>query len=154
MRYWIEIWWLRRPLESSWHTVTFQKPVWDDVSFVTLCMILLEVSIRGWERCGHQRLDMVQQRLNAAQLVWVGWVHSYMLFTPNFEGHRWNRHSGVEPSVVFCCSSPSPSRFDVSCVRSPFFPFSCSVGTSCLDHVYVTKGIELRPRDRLIGYLR
>ncbi len=41
--YWIEIWWLK-------------KPVWDDLSFVTWCIILLEVAsedeytvvIKGW----------------------------------------------------------------------------------------------------------
>ncbi len=36
-----------------------KKPVWDDLSFVTWCIILLEVVIRRWEHCSHKGMDMV-----------------------------------------------------------------------------------------------
>ena len=45
---WIEIWWLWRPLEYSELIVVFKKPVWDDMSFVTWCIILPEAAIRRW----------------------------------------------------------------------------------------------------------
>ncbi len=48
MLYWIEIWWLWRPFEKSELIVMLKKPVWDDLSFVTWCIILLEVTIRRW----------------------------------------------------------------------------------------------------------
>ncbi len=54
----------------------FKKPVWDDLSFVTWCIILLEVSIRRWVHCSHKGTDMVSNnrlwRLNDAQLVLRG----------------------------------------------------------------------------------
>ncbi len=56
--YWIKIWLLSngRPFEKSELIVMFKKPVWDDLSFVTWCIILLEVTsedgytvvIKGW----------------------------------------------------------------------------------------------------------
>ncbi len=54
--YWIEIWWLWRPFVESELIVMFKKPVWDDLSFATWCIILLEVAsedrytvvIKGW----------------------------------------------------------------------------------------------------------
>ena len=57
--YWIEIWWLWRPLEYSELIVMFKKPVWDDLSFVTWHVILLEVAIRRWVHCGHKGMDIV-----------------------------------------------------------------------------------------------
>jgi len=39
--------------------VMFKKPVWDDMSFVTWCIILLEVAIRRWVHCGQIGMDMV-----------------------------------------------------------------------------------------------
>ncbi len=57
----------------------FKKPVWDDLSFVTWCIILLEVAIRRWVHCSHEGMDMVSKqhsgrlwRLNNAQLVLRG----------------------------------------------------------------------------------
>ena len=38
-----------RPLESRELIVMFKKPVWDDMSFVTWCIILLEAAIRRWD---------------------------------------------------------------------------------------------------------
>ncbi len=35
------------------------KPVWYDLSFVTWCIILLEVVIRRWVHCNHKGMDMV-----------------------------------------------------------------------------------------------
>ncbi len=37
----------------------FNKPVGDDLSFVTWCIILLEVAIRRWVHCSHKGMDMV-----------------------------------------------------------------------------------------------
>ncbi len=37
----------------------FKKPVWDDLSFVTWCIILLEVVIRRCVHCSHKGMDMV-----------------------------------------------------------------------------------------------
>ncbi len=57
----------------------FKKPVWDDLSFVTWCIILQEVAIRRWVHCSHKGMDMVSNntpgrlwRLNDAQLVLRG----------------------------------------------------------------------------------
>ncbi len=57
--YWIEIWWLWRTFELSELIVMFKKPVWDGLSFVTWCIILLEVAIRRWVYCSHKGMDMV-----------------------------------------------------------------------------------------------
>ncbi len=65
-------------------------------------------------------------------LILEGWIHAFMLFTPNFgpipsECCRqtfsnlllyfgdsvWTVASAVAPGVVFCCCSPSASRFEV-----------------------------------------
>ncbi len=37
----------------------FKKPVWDDLSFVTWYIILLDVAIRRWVHCSHKGMDMV-----------------------------------------------------------------------------------------------
>ncbi len=57
----------------------FKKPVWDDLSFVTWCIILLEVAIRRWIHCSHKRDGHSQQQysgrlwcLKDAQLVLRG----------------------------------------------------------------------------------
>ncbi len=34
--------------------VMFKKPVWDDLSFVTWCIMLLEVDIRRWVHCSYK----------------------------------------------------------------------------------------------------
>ncbi len=39
--------------------VMFKKPVWDDLSFVTWCIILLEVAVRRCVHCSHKGKDMV-----------------------------------------------------------------------------------------------
>ena len=39
-------------LRSGELCVMFKKPVWDNVSCVTWCFILLEVSVRRWVHCG------------------------------------------------------------------------------------------------------
>ncbi len=36
----------------------FKKPVWDDLSFVIRCIILLEVAIIRWVHCSHKGMDM------------------------------------------------------------------------------------------------
>ncbi len=53
----------------------FKKPVWDDLSFVTWCIILLEVH-QKMVHCSHKEMDMVRNNtqvdcgvLNDAQLV-------------------------------------------------------------------------------------
>ncbi len=56
--YWIEIWWLWRPFEESELIVMFKKPVWDDLSFVTV-YYLAGSSIRRWVHCSHKGMDMV-----------------------------------------------------------------------------------------------
>ncbi len=38
--------------------VMFKKPVWDDLSFVTCCIILLEVH-QKMVHCSHKGMDMV-----------------------------------------------------------------------------------------------
>ena len=55
----------------------FKKPVWDDMSFVTYCIILLEVATRRWLHCGHKGMELaklvhfrVEWTLNAL-LVWT-----------------------------------------------------------------------------------
>ncbi len=56
----------------------FKKPVWDDLSFVTGCIILMEVAIKRWVHCSHKGMDMVSNNtqvscgLNDAQLVLRG----------------------------------------------------------------------------------
>ncbi len=57
----------------------FKKPVWDDLSFVTWCIILLEVALRRWVHCSHKGMSIGQQQysgrlwsLNNAQLVLRG----------------------------------------------------------------------------------
>ncbi len=56
----------------------FKKPVWDDLSFVTWCIILLEVAIKRWMHFSHKGMDMVSNNtqvscgLNDAQLVLRG----------------------------------------------------------------------------------
>ncbi len=95
----------------------FKKPVWDDLSFVTWCIILLEVAIRSWEHCSHKEMDMVSNNTQVgcgdAQLVlrgpkcaknishhytttsslnrWdkAGWIHAFMFFTPNSNPTIW-----------------------------------------------------------------
>ena len=39
--------------------VMSKKPVWDDLSFVTWHIILLEVAIWRWVHCGHKAMDMI-----------------------------------------------------------------------------------------------
>ena len=41
--YWIEIWWLWRPLKYNERIFMFKKPSWDHLSCVTWCSILLEM---------------------------------------------------------------------------------------------------------------
>ncbi len=41
----------------------FKKPVWDYLSFVTWCIILLEVAIRRWVHCSHKGMDMVSNNI-------------------------------------------------------------------------------------------
>lgn len=38
----------------------FIKPVWD-FYFVSWCIIVLEVAIRKWAKCGHEGLHMVSK---------------------------------------------------------------------------------------------
>ncbi len=57
--YWIEIWWLWRPFELSEVIVMLKKTVWDKLSFVAWCIILLEVAIRRWVHCSRKGMDMV-----------------------------------------------------------------------------------------------
>ncbi len=44
----------------------FKKPVWDDLSFVTWYIILLEVAIRRWVHCSHKGMDMVSNNTQVA----------------------------------------------------------------------------------------
>ncbi len=74
--YWIEIWWLWRPFKYNELIVMFKKPVWDDLSFLTWHVILLEVATTRWVHYGHKGRDMVSintqgrpWHLNDAQLV-------------------------------------------------------------------------------------
>ncbi len=60
--YWIEIWWLWRPWVKEL-IVMFKKPIWDDLSFVTWCMILLEVAIRRWVHCSQHDNCTLSQNL-------------------------------------------------------------------------------------------
>lgn len=57
--YWIEIKWLWRSFEYSKLTDMFQKPAWDDMNFVTWCVILLEAAIGKWRLRGHKDMDTV-----------------------------------------------------------------------------------------------
>lgn len=43
-----------------------RKPVWDDVSFVAWCVMLLEVAVRRWGQCGHKEMYMANNN------TWVG----------------------------------------------------------------------------------
>ena len=52
--YWIHIQWLGRPLKNIKLIVMFMRPVWEDFSFVTWCIIMLEVAIRRCVHCGHE----------------------------------------------------------------------------------------------------
>uniref|UniRef100_A0A673CL39 Murine retrovirus integration site 1 homolog n=1 Tax=Sphaeramia orbicularis TaxID=375764 RepID=A0A673CL39_9TELE len=66
---WIEIWLLWRPFEFSELIVMLKNPVWNDVRFVTQCIILLEVASED----GHKGMDTVSNNglwcLNKSQLV-------------------------------------------------------------------------------------
>ncbi len=101
----------------------FKKPVWDDLSFVTWCIILLEVAsedgdtvvIKGWTWSATiLRLHVVY--LNDAQLIlrkyppryytttsssmshWdkAGWIHAFMFFTPNSDWNHLNVAAEIE----------------------------------------------------------
>ncbi len=55
----------------------FEKPVWNYLSFVAWCVVVLEVSTTTWVHCGHKAMDMQQYsgwlwHLNNAQLVLRG----------------------------------------------------------------------------------
>ncbi len=44
----------------------FKKPVWDNLCFVTWCIILLEVAIRRWVHCSYNGMDMVSNNTQVA----------------------------------------------------------------------------------------
>ncbi len=71
--YWIEIWWLWRPFEESELIVMFKKPVWDDLSFVTWCIILLEVSIRRCLYCSHKGMDINNTQVDCGVWTMLSW---------------------------------------------------------------------------------
>ncbi len=101
--------------------VMFKKPVWDDLSFVTWCIILLEVAIRRWVHCSHKGMDMVSNNTQVgkgAQSVprhhytttslnrWdkAGWIHAFMCFMPNSEPTIWRLQQKsrlIRPGNVF-----------------------------------------------------
>ena len=62
---WIQIRWMGRPLKNIELIVMFMKPVWDVLSFMTWCIIMLVVAIRRWVHYGHERIHMVS---NNAQI--------------------------------------------------------------------------------------
>lgn len=72
---WIKICWLWRLFAYSELSVMFQKPVWDDLSFMTQSVFLLEAVTRRWVHCGHKGMKMVSNNIlvgcgtNNAQLV-------------------------------------------------------------------------------------
>ncbi len=109
----------------------FKKPVWDDLSFVTCCIILLEVAIRRWVNCSHKGMDMVSNNtqvdcgsLNDAQFLlsvprkypphhyttttslnrWdkAGWIHAFMFFTPNYHPTIWTIRPGNIFPIYYC----------------------------------------------------
>ncbi len=103
----------------------FKKPVWDDLSFVTWCIILLEVAIRRWIHCSHKGMYMVSNNtqvgcggLNNAQLALrglkcakkispqdgSGWSHAFMFLTPNSDptiGMSQQKSRLIRPGNVF-----------------------------------------------------
>lgn len=59
-----------RSFKSSEFIVTFKNPVWDDLNFVTWCVILLEVAIIRCVHCGHKGVYVVSSS------TWVGCLNS------------------------------------------------------------------------------
>ncbi len=104
----------------------FKKPVRDDWSFVTWCIILLEVSLRRWVHCSHKGMDMVSNNTQVGCGVFIrcsigtkgpkvcqeniphtnttslnrwdkaGWIHAFMFFTPNSVSTIWMSQAEVE----------------------------------------------------------
>ncbi len=110
----------------------FKKPVWDDLSFVTWCIILQEVASEDTRQgrmdpCFHVlyvkfwpyhlnvaaeiETHQIRQRFsnlllsNSGKPVWIVVSVSCSYLT------------GAAPGVVFCCCSSSASGFDVLCVQ-------------------------------------
>ncbi len=79
----------------------------DDLSFVTWCIILLEVAIRRWVHCSHKGMDMVSNNywgrmwsLNEAQLVLWGPKYTKKISpTPLHHHHQPEplRHGRMDP---------------------------------------------------------
>ncbi len=70
----------------------FKKTVWDDLSCVTWCIILLEVAIRRCVHCIHKGWHGPQHYTTTTSLKrWnkAGWIHAFMFFTPNSDPILW-----------------------------------------------------------------
>ncbi len=72
----------------------FKKPVWEDLSFVKWCIILLEVFIRRWVHCSHKGMDMAINNtrrlwcLNNAQFVLRGPKCAKKIFPTPLHHHK------------------------------------------------------------------
>lgn len=107
------IWWLK-PFK-------YKKPVWDYLSFVTWCVIQLEVTISRCVHCGHKGLDLIskitrvkcsvgnkvpkvsQENIpHATKLIAMAW---------NFD----TRQGGSMPS---CCLNQSLTLLSICCIRN------------------------------------
>lgn len=47
-------------------TVMFKKPNWEDLGFLSSCVILLEAAFWRWVHCGHTRIGMVSDKTRVA----------------------------------------------------------------------------------------
>ena len=56
--YWIQIRCLQRPLKNIELIFMSMKPAWDDLCFVTSC-VMLDVVLRKWVHCDHGEMHMV-----------------------------------------------------------------------------------------------
>ena len=95
----------------------FMISVWDDFCFLTWCIIMLEVAMRRWP---WYIVDMKAWRWS---IILAAAVYSLSIVIKGPKVYQkkstavWNFCSwliGMESDMVFCCCSPSPSRWKLA----------------------------------------
>lgn len=127
--YWIKIWWLWGPSDYSECIVMLKKPIWDHLSFVAWCAILLEEAIRRQVHCGLKRMNMVTKNTQVGCGNSLGtegfqvcqenittitslncwykakWIHASVLFAPNSDptNQMWDKAKNFQSSIFSFC---------------------------------------------------